>query len=177
MNIYDAWTRALKSTDIIRSRVSALQTFNETRVPYIFLAPSSVNDGDTVVRKGEIVVEKPSLILPPNIPQLEGFELDTTLGADANSMFHFLLVRGISLPSLKYNNTTHTLDVFEGNVDKAIKFFHQELIQSENVTTGLVTGPEDLWEFSILIFICSQIVRNTDMDMRRLMDDFKKHLN
>ena len=72
MNIYDAWTRALKSTDIIRSRVSALQTFNETRVPYIFLAPSSVNDGDTVVRKGEIVVEKPSLILPPNIPQLEG---------------------------------------------------------------------------------------------------------
>ena len=177
MDFYDAWTKALKNTEIIRSRVSALQTYHETRVPYIFLAASSVNEGDTVVRKGDIVVEKPSLILPPNLPQLEGFEFDPKFGADVNSMFQFLLVRGVSLPSFKYNNTTHTLDIFEGNIDEAIKNFHKELLETENVTTGLLVGPEDVWQFSILIFICSQIARNTEMDLRRLMDDFKKRLS
>lgn len=174
MDIYDAWSKALKHTEIIRARVSALQTFHATQVPYILLSESSINPGDTVVRRGEVTVERPSLILPPNIPQLEGFHSQDLPFFDQESMIGFLLVRGVSLPSLKYDNKTHQLDVFEGGVGKAVTHHLSELQQKENVSCGLLVGPEDVWPFSLLIFICSQIAKNSEIDIRRLIDDYKK---
>jgi hypothetical protein len=174
MDFHEAWGRALKETDIIRSRVSSLHTFDDTHVPYIFLSPSLINDGDTVVRRGEVVVQRPSLILPPNIPQLDGFDFDKEEGQDSGSALNYLLVRGISLPSLRYNNRTASLDVFEGDVPRAVSFFANQLERAEDVVTGLMTGDESTWQFSVLIFICSQVARNTQIDIRRLMEDYRK---
>ncbi len=174
MDIYEAWHKALQHTEIIRTRVQSLLTFQDTHVPYILLSESSINHGDTVVRNGQVVVEKPSLILPPHIPQLKGFEFEENFSGIEEGFLNFLLVRGISLPSLKYNNTTYSLDIFEGKLSDAIKH-HQELLQrQENVTTGLLACPEDCWQFSVLIFICAQITKNANTDIRKLLDEYKK---
>lgn len=175
MDFHQAWARALKETEIVRSRVSLLNTFFDTRVPYILLSPSSINEGDTVVRRGEVLVNRPSLILPPNIPQFEGFDFQKEEGETDNSVLNFLLVRGVALPSLKYNNKTYSLDVFEGNVANAVSFFANRLEREEDVASGLMTGHEDYWQLSLVIFICSQIARNTESDIRRLMDDYRKN--
>ncbi len=171
MNIHEAWNRALKETDIIRSRVQSLQTFQETQVPYVLLSASSINPGDTVVRKGEVMVDRPSLILPPNIPQLEGFALEGLDSFSQENMINFLLVRGISIPSLKYDNKTHSLDIFEGSVQDAVGHYGNIMQRQENTAAGLLTGPEDLWQFSLLIFMCSQIAKNSTSDIRRLLDE------
>lgn len=174
MDFQQAWERALKETNIIRTRVSSLYTFDDTRVPYMFLSPSLINDGDTVVRKGEVVVQRPALVLPPNIPRFEGFEFDQEQGADQNAAINYLLVRGVTIPSLTYNNKTSSLDIFEGEMTRAIAHFANQLEREEDVSCGLLAGHEDVWQFSILIFICSQIARNTGMDIKRLMDDFRR---
>ncbi len=149
----------------------------DTHVPYVLLSESSINMGDTVVRKGEVLVQKPSLFIPPNNPQFEGFEFDGESEEetfDQNSLINFLIVRGISLPSLRYDNKTSSLDVYEGKLSKAIKHYEKTLQQKEDVHTGLIAGPEDCWQFSILIFICSQIVKNADQDIKRLLDEYHK---
>ena len=174
MDIHDAWGKALRETEIIRTRVQSLQTFQETRVPYVLLSASSINIGDTVVRKGEVTVERPSLILPPNIPQLEGFSLEGLDNFGQEHMVNFLLVRGISIPSLKYDNKTYSLDVFEGNVHAAIQHYGNLLQREENTASGLVTGPEEVWPFSLLIFICAQIAKNSAADIRRLLDEYHR---
>ncbi|MBI4711459.1 MAG: hypothetical protein HY767_03240, partial [Candidatus Omnitrophica bacterium] len=94
MYIHDYWEKALKSTEIIRPRVQPLQTFEATQIPYVFLAESAVNQGDTVVRKGEVTVDKPSIILPPNLPQFEGFEFDKEFSGVEDYLTTFLFVRG-----------------------------------------------------------------------------------
>ncbi len=170
MDIEKAWEKALKYTEIIRPRVEPLNTFKTTHLPYIFLTESSVNVGDSVVRKGEVLVEKPSIILPPDSPQLEGFDFKDVSKYQQDTIINFLLVRGIRLPSLKYNNKTYLLDIFEGRLSKAIKKYSRELQKEENVTSSLIIGPEDCWQFSILIFVCMQIVRSTDNDIKELMD-------
>ncbi len=177
MNFQKSWNKALKHTEIIRSRVQMLLTFKDTVVPYIFLGESRINRGDTVVRKGEVLVEKPSLILPPNIPQFEGFEFDEepTQPADPSTVMNFLLVRGVSIPSMKYNNKTLSLDIYEGKLKDAIKHHLEQLEMEENVQAGLITGPEDCWQFSVLLFICTQIARNADGDIKRLLDEYKKN--
>ena len=174
MDISKAWNKALKNTEIIRTRVQALMTFSQTVVPYIVLSESTINAGDTVVRKCEVVVEKPSLILPPNLPQFEGFEFEKDFSEDENSLINFLLVRGVTFPSLKYNNKTISLDIYEGKLKDAIGFHLEALQQEENVNTGLITGPEDCWQFSVLIFIASQIAKNADTDVKRLLEEYRK---
>jgi len=175
MNYYDAWSKALKNTEIIRSRVQSLKTFGNTTVPYVLLSASAVNPGDTVVRKGEVCVEKPSMVLPPNIPQLEGFDINNADSSFAEeAVMSFLLVRGIHLPSMKYNNLTASLDVFEGDVQRAIEKYHNQMQRQEDVAAGLIIGPEDCWQFSLLIFICSQVARNADTDIKRLLEEYRR---
>ncbi len=168
MNIENAWEKALKHTEIIRPRVEPLHTFKTTYLPYLFLTESAVNVGDCVVRKGEVLVEKPSIILPPDSPQLEGFDFKDVSRQQEEMITNFFLVRGIGFPSLKYNNKTYSLDIFEGRLSKAIKKYSGEMQKEENVTSGLVIGSEDCWQFSILIFACMQITRSTDNDIRNL---------
>ncbi len=178
MNFNEIWTKALKQTEIIRTRVQALMTMGDTRVPYVILSESSINVGDTVVRKGEVTVQRPSLIVPPNNPQFDGFDFEgfgDGTGIDQNSMINFLLVRGISLPSMRYDNKTSSLDVYEGKLSDAIKYYNNILQQQENVQTGLIAGPEDCWQFSLLIFICTQIARNAEKDIKKLLNEYKNN--
>jgi hypothetical protein len=172
MDFYDSWTKALQSTEIIRSRVQGLMTFKDTNVPYILLSESSINEGDTVVRTGEVVVEKPAIILPPNIPQFLGFEFEKGQDTGKDSLINFLLIRGVSLPSLKYNNQTYSLDIHEGKLSEAVKYYNDILQRQENVSSGLVVGPEDCWQFSLLLYICTQVARNANTDIRNLLKEF-----
>ena len=174
MDSSSAWEKALRETNIIRSRITGLQTFGETQVPYILLSPSTINEGDTVVRTGEVLVHRPSLILPPNIPQLEGFNFDDEGSFQEDSMINFLLVRGITLPSMKYDNKVFSLNVFEGKIDEAIGVYGNRLQREENTASGLISGPDQVWQFSLLIFICSQIAKNSSADIRRLLDEYHR---
>lgn len=174
MDIQERWEKALKKTEILRPRVRPLNTFEATRVPYLMLSESSVNSGDTVVRKGEVVVEKPAIILPFNLPQFEGFEFDSDMRTPEDMVTNFFLVRGVSFPSFKYNNRTDSIEVYEGSLSKAVGHHLQALQRSEDVSTGLMTGPDDAWQFSLLIFTGSQIMRSADGDIRTLMDDYRR---
>jgi hypothetical protein len=177
LNIQDSWEKALKHTEVVRPRVLPLETAMTTKLPYIFLSESLVNPGDTVVRKGEVFVEKPAIILPFNLPQFEGFEFEEGMRINEDFLKSFFLVRGITFPSLKYNHKTSSLDLYEGRLDKAIEFYGNWLKRQENVSTGLVIGAEDVWQFSVLIFICGQVVRSADGDIKKLLDDLKHRGN
>lgn len=176
MNIQDAWEKALKNTEIVRPRVQPLHTFEATHLPYLFLAESVVNSGDTVVRKGEIIVEKPSLVLPFGIPHFEGFEFEEEEedGISEDLLMNFLLVRGVSFPSMKYNNRTDSLEIYEGKLEKAVSHYGEMLQRSEDVHTGLIMGTEDTWQFSVLIFICGQVSRSAESDMKKLFEDIRR---
>ena len=177
MDSTSAWEQALRETNIIRSRVIGLQTFGETQVPYILLSPSTINEGDTVVRTGEVLVHRPSLILPPNIPQLEGFNFEDEDSFKEDTIINFLMIRGITLPSMKYDNKVFSLNVFEGKIEDAIGVYGNRLQREENTSAGLICGPDEVWQFSLLIFICSQIAKNSSTDIRRLLDEYHKKDN
>jgi hypothetical protein len=174
MDIMDGWEKALKKTEIIRPRVKPLLTFATTEMPYIFLAESSLNIGDTVVRKGKIYAEKPAIILPENLPYFEGFNFEEDLDASESAVMNFLFVRGIRFPSYKYNNKVVSLDIFEGRLKQAEDKYRGRLQRKEDVHTGLIIGPEDVWQFSILIYISTMVARSADRDIRNMLDELDR---
>ncbi|MFH1856021.1 MAG: hypothetical protein ABH836_02175 [Candidatus Omnitrophota bacterium] len=176
MSLEERWEKALNKTEIIKARMTNLLTFEPTALSYIFLAESAVNPGDTVVRKGEVIVEKPMLVLPDNFPQFEGFDFKKELKTNDDSIRTLLLMRGISFPSLKYHNVTSAIDIYEGGLSKAIKEHKRSLQEKEDLTTGLIVGPEDCWQLSILLYMATMASKSAASDIKKLLDKFKKNM-
>jgi len=173
MDLEEKWNKALAQTEIVRSKVAYLSTFETTTLPYIFLAESTINLGDTVVRQGKILVHRPAIILPEDMPQFEGFEFEEDYQINADMVRMFLLVRGVSFPSLKYEHEISKLDIYEGPIEKARAYFKQMLENAEDTQTGLIIGPEDTWQFSLLIYVGLLIGKSAPSDLRKLWEKFK----
>ena len=174
MDIQELWEHARKGTEILRLRLQELATFDATPVPYIFLAESSLNHGDTVVRKGQVFIQRPSIILPNISPQFEGFQFDKDLHVSDDTVATFLLVRGIQFPSLRYRHETSSLDLLEHSLQRAATQFSDQLAKAEDITTGLVIGPEDAWQFSVLLLVGALVVRSAEGDLRRILEQWRK---
>ncbi len=176
MSLQEKWERAIGETKILRPRLRSLLAFENTELPYTCLTKSVVNVGDTVVRKGKVVVHKPMIVLPRDLPQFEGFEFERDFDeVDEDEIGRFLLMRGVSFPMLKYSNQTYTVNLFEGPLGKAIGHFSRQLERKEDVHSGLITGPEDSWQFSVLIYVGTLAVRSAPHDIERLLDYLNKH--
>ncbi|MEW6680462.1 MAG: hypothetical protein AB1297_05545 [bacterium] len=170
MDLEGLWEKAKQETEILRQRVSYLSSIENTILDYIFLAESSVNLGDTIVRSGKILVHKPLIILPREVPIFEGFEFEDDIAP-------FFLMRGIQFPSLKYSNITSSIEVYEGPLSKAIDDFMERLTMKEDISTGLIKGLSDIWQFSLLLYVGSLVMRSAPSDIKRAMDDFRKRIN
>ena len=172
MDIEQLWKKAQKKTEILRGRAKGLPTFKTARVPYVFLGESVVNEGHTVVRKGRIIIEKPMIFLPEDLPQFEGFEFEEDLKVEQGTMQMFFLMRGIRFPSLKYNNTIDSLDLEEASLSSSADKHKKTLEREENVKTALILGPEDCWQFSILLYMASLVGRCARTDIMNIMERF-----
>ena len=174
MDVSELWDKARRSTEILRMQLQDLATFERTPVPYIFLGESSLNAGDTVVRRGHVVIERPSIILPNFSPQFEGFAFEESSRFTEEALATFLLIRGIQFPSLKYRHQVSSLDVFEGSLQHGIRHFTSQLTAAEDIRTGLVIGPEAAWQFSVLLLVGALVVRSTDGDLRRILEAWRR---
>ena len=174
MDIHELWNTALKRTEIIRMQLQDLATFEATMVPYVFLAESALNRGDTVVRRGQVLIERPAITLPSFSPQFEGFEFDKELHVSENAVATFLLVRGVQFPSLKYHHQLSSLDVLEGPLQQSVNRITDQLAAAEDIRTGLVIGPEEAWQFSILLLVGALVIRSAQGDLRRLIEEWRK---
>jgi len=175
MDLEEKWERAIRETRIIKYRLRNLLAFDSTELPYIALASSSVNLGDTVVRKGKVIVHRPLIVLPYGpFAQFEGFDFEEDFSLTGDDIRRFLLMRGISFPTLKYRNETYTVDIFEGDIEKAIAYFSDQLERREDVHSGLIAGPEDTWQFSVLIYVAAMAVRSASSDIEQIIEELRK---
>jgi hypothetical protein len=174
MDLDGLWEHACKKTEILRMRLQDLPTFAAATVPYVFLAESALNQGDTVMRRGQVVIQRPSLILPRFSPQFEGFTPEDALPLGEHALSTFLLVRGIQFPSLKYRHQTSSLDVLEQPLPQAVRTQLDRLQRAEDVHTGLLIGPEEAWQFSVLLLTGALVIRAAEGDLRRILEAWRK---
>lgn len=169
----ELWDHACKRTEILRLRLQELPSFEAAAVPYIFLAESSLNRGDTVIRTGQVVIQRPAIVLPNFSPQFEGFTFEDAPQLN-DALSTFLLVRGIHFPSLKYRHQFSSLDLIESPLQDAAKDQLEKLKRAEDVHTGLVLGPEDAWQFSVVLLTGALVIRSADGDIKRLLEAWRR---
>ncbi len=175
MDLEEKWEKAIRETKIVKYRLRNLLAFDSTELDYVTLASSAINLGDTVVRKGKIIVHRPLIILPhSSSAQFEGFDFEEDFSLSGDDIRRFFLMRGISFPTLKYRNEARTLNIFEGDVDKAVGYFSDQLEKKEDIYSGLIVGPEDAWQFSVLVYVAAMAARSASSDIERIIQEFRR---
>lgn len=152
-SIMEKIARVQRETKLVRTRQHDLFTFGATRLPYVFLAASSVNAGDMIVRRGEVTVGRPQIMTLRDMPQFEGFEFE-------DDTVPLLMSRGIQLPAMKYENCHASLQVEPGPMERALEKVVNLLDKESNNRTGVIVGPEDLWALSLVHYVGYMVVRS-----------------
>ena len=84
------------------------------------------------------------------------------------------MARGVSFPSLKYRNETHTVDIYEGELNHAVGYYTDQLERREDVHSGLIAGPEDTWQLSVLMYVAALTIRSAPQNLEQLLEEFRR---
>ena len=165
---------ALEHSVIHRARKSDLYTFGTTKLPYAFIAESAINKGDTIIRNGEISTEKPQLILGDHLPSFTGFG-DEYEGKEQE--MSFLFGRMFHFPNLTYQHQSTSLEVVPMELERVIDQQQAQLDANQNFRTALISGPEDCWALSLVIYASEMTKRSAPGNLKDMLDRQKFNID
>ena len=146
---------ALEQTRVVRAPRQHLATFGVTRLSYYVLTEPSYSEfapheEETVVREGKVIAERPAIVTPSYLMNLEGF------GDDARRSMGFLANRlGPNSPGLlyTYKNEASGLNIIGGRVEAVADRVGKDLDKSSDNLATVIIGVDELWDVCLLKFI------------------------
>jgi hypothetical protein len=157
MNTYPDWLRAIEQTYIVKFPRQYLATFGVTNLDYfvvtepIYTAMDSQKKNlETVVRKGKVVAEQPSLITPTYALNLNGFS-----DSAYEYMKHASRDYGPNSPGIlyQYKNQAENLEIVSGIPAEVGNRIATELGTSKNELSVVIVGIDEFWDVALMKFI------------------------
>ncbi len=171
MELDDAFRLAQEDTKFVKVRKNLLYTFGATRLPYICISKAEDTEGFVMVRSGEILADKPQIALPGEMFSFEGFEdFWENMNHDDPVV---ALARRISMPPSKYVNTAGSQERQPGSVDEAIQQVMNRLENDNDVRTGVIEAPEQVWGLSVLLYVGSQVARSAQSNVQEHLEHMR----
>ena len=158
--------RAWKATEILRHSQQLLFTFGDTELPYTVVSESQMSAGDTVVRRGEVMVKKPLILAPPwrRDAAFEGFTSEGEAGAQ------LLIHRLAYIPPYRYRNRAQSLSVTSGGLGETAERIRKQLDDGEDTAMAVIRGDAELWEVSVMRYCIEQMIQSTPHNIQELRE-------
>ena len=178
MDIDDERIRdAVRHTEILRLPKQSLATFGTTNIYYYLVTEPAYSElvkdvTETVVREGRVITEKPRIVTPYYLSQLEGFS------PDAKKYFDLLIrEHGANAPGLfySYKNEPKELTIVSDKLLAVVDKLNAEIDKRGDPLTSIIKGEDELWDVSLMKFIY-EITRSSlrdnlwQMNTRGLLD-------
>ena len=146
---------AVKHTEILRPPKQTLSTFGMTNIYYYLLTEPAYrglveNVTETVIREGRVIAERPRIVTPYYLSQLEGFS------SDARKYFDTLLsVHGRNAPGLfyTYKNEPKEFNIVSDNLLSVADRLNAEIDKRGDPLASIIKGEDELWDVSLMKFI------------------------
>ncbi len=161
--------QAVSQTEIVRLPSSRLATFGTTNIQYYLVtepvyAERGQND-EAVVREGKVIAERPRIVTPYYLANLDGF------GNDARKYFDMLTQQeGAATPGIFYayrNELLHTSIVSE-SADSVVTRLADEIDRRADPLTTLIRGLDELWDVSLMKFIFEVTRQSVSGNLREM---------
>ncbi|MDR1533805.1 MAG: hypothetical protein LBU64_01700 [Planctomycetota bacterium] len=163
MEMEEAFRLAQSNTRFIKERKNLLYTFGATRLPYICLSQAIDNLESVNIRRGEVTADKPKIAIPGEDFSFEGFEKPEQTWGEPMAV---LLARHITLPPSKYINKQGAMIREQGPLSAAIERVINRLENDNDVRTGVIAAPDQVWNLSVLLYAGSQVARSASANVQ-----------
>lgn len=143
------------NTEVIRPPRQRLATFGETQLSYYIVAEPVFTEltgspGETVVREGKVVAERPKIVTPHYLLNLfQGFKHGREY-AD-----YVLRKYGPNEPGLlyRYRNEPSSMNIVSGLVPEVVGRLNDLLDKEGNALSTIIKGVDEMWDISLMKFI------------------------
>ncbi|MCK4863779.1 MAG: hypothetical protein KAS25_05750 [Dehalococcoidales bacterium] len=161
---------AARHTEILRHPRQHLATFGVTNVYYYIVTEPIYSElvkdvSETVIREGRVIAERPKIVTPYYLTQLEGFSYD------ARRYFETLLrMHGPDTPGLfyTYKNEPKELNIVSDSWPVVVDRLNEEIDKKGDPLASIIKGQDDLWDVSLLKFIYEITTRSMPDNIAQL---------
>ena len=146
---------ALQQTQVLRPPKRHLATFGATDLRYYLVTTPIYNDlvpgtDESVIRDGKAVSQRPAIVTPTYMLNLEGF------GDDARQYMESMVRQyGPNSPGLlyQYRNEPGGLEIVGGEAHAVAQRIADDLDQRGVDSAAVIMGADELWDLSLMKFI------------------------
>jgi hypothetical protein len=161
---------AARHTEILRHPRQHLSTFGITNIYYYLVTEPTYSEitndtNETVIREGRVIAERPKIVTPYYLTNLEGFSYD------ARRYFDMLLsMHGPNTPGLfyTYKNEPKGLNIVSDSWLVVVEKLNAEIDKKGDPLTSIIRGQDDLWDVSLLKFIYEITSRSVPNNIAQL---------
>jgi hypothetical protein len=160
---------ALQQTELIRAPRRELDTFGSSVIDYYVVTELVGNL--SVVRDGKVFAEKPKIVTPAYLVNVEGF-------SEQAKKYISMMARERPYESgifYRYKNEPGGMNVISEPIKQVIDNLNSRVEDQQNPLSTIIKGVEELWDVSLLMFIyelTSKSVRTNmaEFNRRGLLD-------
>lgn len=160
---------AVERTELVRPPQQKLATFGSTTLSYYVV--TGLAENISVIRDGKVVAERPRIVTPSYLVNVEGFS------ESARQYISMMAVEHPHDPGVfyRYKNEPRNMDVVSESVRQVIGKLDARLEEEKNPLSTIIKGVEEFWDVSLLMFIyhltTSAVSRNVaEFQRRGLLD-------
>lgn len=162
---------AVRHTEIIRLPKQSLSTFGTTNIGYYLVTKpvyheTNKEERETVVREGRIIAERPRIVTPYYMSQLEGFS------GDAKRYFNALIQKyGLDAPGLfyTYRNESGKLTIVAEDMKVVVERLNNDIDKRGDPMVTIIKGKDELWDVSLMRFIYEITSHSMQSNLSQLM--------
>jgi len=146
---------AVRHTEILRLPKQSLATFGTTNIGYYLVTKPVYEEitkesKETVIREGRVIAERPRIVTPYYMSQINGFS------EDAKRYFNLLIEKfGSNTPGLfyTYRNEPGKLTIVTGELKAVVDRLNTDIDKRGDPLITIIKGRDELWDVSIMRFI------------------------
>ncbi len=145
---------ALEHTELIRAPQQSLATFGNSVIDYYVVTELVGNV--SVVRDGKVIAERPKIVTPAYLVNLEGFSEQARryIARMARERPH---ESGIFY---RYRNEPKGMNVVSEPMGQVMGKLSSQIEEGRNPLSTIIKGVEELWDVSLLMFIYELTTRS-----------------
>jgi hypothetical protein len=155
---------AVRHTETLRLPKQSLATFGTTNIYYYLVTEPTYRElmedtNETVVREGRVIAERPRVVTPYYLSQLQGFS------AEARRYLDMLTRQGAATAGLfySYRNEPKELSIVSDKLLSVVALLNAEIDKGGDPLTCIIKGEDDLWDVSLMKFTY-EITRSSIQD-------------
>jgi len=138
---------ALEHTELVRAPRQELDTFGSSVIDYYVVTELVGNL--SVVRDGKVVAERPKIVTPAYLVNVEGF-------SEQAKRYISMMARERPYESgifYRYKNEPGGMNVVSEPIKQVIDNLSSQVEEQHNPLSTIIRGVEELWDVSLLMFI------------------------